>query len=1296
MAISAGTAVGYLELDASKFSKGLTGALQDLRSFTSNTTSAMEKMANLGSAITKIGTTLTKTVTLPLAAVGVAAAKASIDFEQAMSNVHAISNVSANQMEALRQKAIQMGADTKFSATESADAFYYMAQAGWDATQMMDGIEGVMSLAAAGGIELAEASDVVTTSLIAFGETADQSGRFADVLAVAAAESATGVHEMGETFKYAAPIAGALNYTLEDTALAMGLLANGGIDASMAGTSLRRIMTEMNGVVTLTGKAFSASGKEIGKLEVNTVNADGSMKPFRTTIKNLRDAFAQMTESEKAQNAEAIAGKTGMAGLLAIVEASDESYESLAESIDNSAGASKNMADTMMDNTAGAIEILSGAVESLLIVLGDKLTPAIRTVAEGLAEFVDKLASMSEEQINSVIQFAAMAASIGPVLIVIGKLIGLASSLGSVLIGLKEVIALVAGGAGNIISALGAVFPMLGPIGVGLVAIVAALTALYFVFKSNDKVIDEETQKIKDYTKESNEFIESMKQEKEAREATLKASEDNISLVDKQVERLTELNKKEHLSNGEKLEMASLVASLNETMPGLNAELDAETGHLTSSVTALQQYNAAWAEKQRLQALESIYAEQLEAQLKLELELEAAKDAQSTAQQNYNEKQREYLKVVDEEGNIFSKRSRDATKDMNEAQVALDESKTLVKELGEQYATAGNNVDTTAAKIADTSAATKAKQSILDVKEAYATASAGVKESGGKISKATRESFVEAVKSASEAGIQIPQKLIDGLASGEISVKTATKKINKKVTKTLEDAEKESEEKGAEVTQSFADGMGSNTGEVTAKAEEAAKAAKKPLDEVAGSAETSGVNAVQGFINGLASLIYKVGDTGNDIANAYLNSLNGTLIVRSPSRATFQTGIYAALGFINGVLSKKENVKKTAKELAELTLSSAKTWLDNYKVYHNVSLAEEVAYWDKIRKEVKKGTQARIDADKTYFDAKAKLDETLLKAQEDYNTSAKELNKKLVEDSKAVTDKLKADIESLTKAYEDAVTSRTNSIVSSMNLFDAYAASTDKTSASLIANLKTQVGGLEAWMKDLQTLRGKGIDEDFIAMLQDMGVSAAGEVAVIANMTDAELAEYVALWKEKNALARSEAIKELEPMAEETRIEIENLKIVAENELDALNAVFISEMKALAKTLKTEAKSAGVNIVTNIIAGINSKKSALASTLASISSMISSTMSALGGALSVTSSGLSTLAINGSHANGLDYVPFDGYIAELHEGEGILTKEENAERSKGDTFQFFGTPPLDEKETARQFKLAQQEIALSY
>lgn len=415
MSVNMGTATGYLDLDTSKFKKGFKSALADLKVFKSETATTKDKLAAFGSAATSTGKSLTKSLTAPIVGVGAAAVAVTAKFDAGMSKVQAISGATGQELAQLRDKAKEMGAKTKFSASQSAEAFQYMAMAGWKTKDMLDGIEGVMNLAAASGEDLATTSDIVTDALTAFGLSAKDSTHFADVLAAASSNANTNVGMMGETFKYVAPVAGALKFSVEDVSTAIGLMANSGIKGSQAGTALRSLFTRM----AKPTKQSAAAMKELG---VSMTDQHGKMKDFNTIMGELRQGFSGLTEAEKAKYAADLAGQYGMSGLLAIVNTSEKDYNKLKDAIYNADGASQQMADTMMDNLPGALTLAKSALEGLGIRVGEVITPAVTKIVQVFTKFVAWLTNASDGTVRFVVAIGAMLAAIGPLLFIFGTL----------------------------------------------------------------------------------------------------------------------------------------------------------------------------------------------------------------------------------------------------------------------------------------------------------------------------------------------------------------------------------------------------------------------------------------------------------------------------------------------------------------------------------------------------------------------------------------------------------------------------------------------------------------------------------------------------------------------------------------------------------------------------------------------------------------------------------------------------------------------------------------------------------
>jgi TP901 family phage tail tape measure protein len=443
---------------------------------------AGQKMETVGNSIAGAGKKMMG-VTTVIGGVGVAAVKTAADFDSAMSQVAAVSGATGKDFDALRNKAREMGAKTKFSATEAAEAMNYMAMAGWKTEDMLDGIEGVMNLAAASGEDLATTSDIVTDALTAFGLSAKDSGHFADILAAASSNANTNVSMMGETFKYCAPIAGALGFSAEDTAEAIGLMANAGIKSSQAGTALRTIMNNLAGDVKISGKA-------IGDVTIATTNADGSMRDLSDILADCRSAFGNLTESEKAQAAESLVGKNAMSGFLALMNAGQGDIDKLSSAIDNCDGSAEKMAMTMQDNLAGQLTILKSQLQELAISFGDILMPAIRSIVSKLQGFVDKLNGMDEGTKRTIVTIVLLVASIGPLLVIIGTAIskiGVAMQ-GFVKLanGISKLKIAIQGGTG-VLGKLGAALGGISAPVLAVVAVIAVLVAAFVhLWKTNE------------------------------------------------------------------------------------------------------------------------------------------------------------------------------------------------------------------------------------------------------------------------------------------------------------------------------------------------------------------------------------------------------------------------------------------------------------------------------------------------------------------------------------------------------------------------------------------------------------------------------------------------------------------------------------------------------------------------------------------------------------------------------------------------------------------------------------------
>ena len=463
--------------------------LKRLQEQAATTSVTLEKIAAAGDKFEKAGDSITnagKQISVASAAVtglGVAAVKTAADFDSAMANVAAISGATGDDLQALRDKAREMGEKTKFSASEAADAMSYMAMAGWKTGDMLSGIEGIMHLAAASGEDLATTSDIVTDALTAFGLTAEDSAHFADILAAASSNANTNVSMMGETFKYCAPVAGALGYSAEDVAEAIGLMGNAGIKSTQAGTALRTMMTKLQGELKLSGEA-------LGEVTIQTANADGSMRELSDILADCRTAFSKMSESEAAAAAETLVGKNAMSGFLALMNSAPGDIDKLRNAIDNCDGSAENMAAIMQDNLNGQLTILKSQLEELAISFGEMLMPVIRKVVTAVQGFVDKLNNMDEAQRKTIITIGLVIAALGPFLVILGTVISTVGksmkAYASATKGIKKLMVAVKSGTG-IFGKLGTALGGISAPVLAIVAVIAVLVAAFtHLWKTND------------------------------------------------------------------------------------------------------------------------------------------------------------------------------------------------------------------------------------------------------------------------------------------------------------------------------------------------------------------------------------------------------------------------------------------------------------------------------------------------------------------------------------------------------------------------------------------------------------------------------------------------------------------------------------------------------------------------------------------------------------------------------------------------------------------------------------------
>ena len=686
------------------------------------------KVQNVGKTVTSVGKTMTTHLTMPIVAMGAAAVKVTADFDTSMSKVAAVSGATGTDLEQLRAKAREMGAQTKFSASEAAEAMNYMAMAGWKTGDMLSGVEGIMDLAAASGEDLATTSDIVTDALTAFGKSAQDSGRLADIMAAASSNANTNVAMMGETFKYAAPVAGALGVSMEDTAVAVGLMANAGIKASQAGTALRTGLTNL-------AKPTKQMKSYMDKYGVALVeNNDGSVN-LRETMVSLRKRMGDMSETEQAAAASAIFGKNAMAGWLAIINGSDKDFDKLTDAVDNSAGKAKSMAEIMQDNLSGQITRLKSQVQELGISFGEQLIPFVSKAVDKIQNIVEWFSRLDDSEKEQIIKMAAIAAAAGPVLTAAGNLITVGGKIYGTVGKAVEIIGgltAAAEGAGAGVGILGAAMTALPVVGVAAgvgIAAGAVLALNKAVGGGKDGVsqfnaeIAETVGSAEKARKAIDSESESVKGMSTRHDESIGKTEAAAKLAGRYADELTALANKTKKSASEQSKMKVLVEKLNTIYPELGLAIDDTTGELNMSTDALKenieqlknQAKAAAISKfleEELKKLSETEGKVVEAEIKreevlekgseaaqrraeIEAALKAEQDELAAAQENYRAVLANSNSTTEEV--IAADQRLQAAKDAaNDSVVNLNGTMIEASSAIEQYATAEQNASTEA------------------------------------------------------------------------------------------------------------------------------------------------------------------------------------------------------------------------------------------------------------------------------------------------------------------------------------------------------------------------------------------------------------------------------------------------------------------------------------------------------------------------------------------------------------------------------------------------------------------------
>lgn len=1143
MALNLGSAIAYLELDTSKFRSGFSSALSDLKAFTSEGATVTQKLTSLQSAFSTIGGGLTKGVTLPLVGVGTAAVKMATDFEKQMSEVQAISQASGSDFDRLKETAMDLGASTAFSASEVAAGMTEMAKAGWDTDQIISGMGGVLDAAAASGEDLASVSTVVADAVTGFGLAASDSTRVADLLTQAANGGTIGINDLAESYKYISPIAKTMGFSVEDVTTAITALSTAGIKGSQAGTSLRTMLSQLNN----PSEKVAAAMDELG---IDIADAEGNFYSLDEILSQMRSTFKELTPEQQAYYANVLAGREGMSGLNAILSMSQEEYDKIAESMDNADGVAQKTAETMQDNLAGAIEQLGGAFETVAITIGDRMIPYIRQLAEWITGLVDKFNNLSDEQQDMIVKIGLFAAAIGPVMLIFSRLFGVITSvigvftkMSGAFTAIRESVALVQAGFSGIATQMG-----------GIPSLVAKIMNPFKTFKTVVSAINPVVAVIgvlvaafMTLWNTSASFRSEITNTWNAIKITFEQGVSEIG---------------ETLS-GLGISFSGIVETLKSVWMGFcNIIAPLFTNGLQMVLTVLQ--GAFGVIQGIITTFAGLFTGNFDMMFQGIISVWSALFTTITGIVS------NILQTIGQIGaNILSALGLDAAAQaFNQffSSVAMvftnlpqyvNQFVTFITTLPSKLKTiltnAINSVKTWATNLGS-SAKTAATNFVNNVVNGVKSLPSKFKSTIDKVINSVKTWASNMANNARTAATNFISNVVSTLSSLPGQVGSALSSVISAVTSWI----------GQFVSSAIqaATQFGTNL--------------LNTLRQIPSQVVSIGTNIVNGVWQGIQSAAGSFISKVTSFFKGIVNSVKGALGIHSPSTVfDKEIGQNIVKGVIKGVDKQKKNAKKSAKELSKLYVEAAEEKLNNMKEVNDVSVKAEMIYWKKIKKETKKGSAGYKQANREVRKLRKQLNEELKQLNQDYANDVAEVKKQLLSDIKDVTD-----------AYDEAVASRQQDILSSLGLFDAFESETENTKESLMSNLQGQVDALNEWANLLTSLEKRGIGEGLLTELEQMGVDSLADLKLLNSMTDTELSKYVSLWNQKNSIALTQAVKETDKTTYLNQIK--QLVNDAGNQIDELEKQYKQDLKDLGVTFKDTSVPIGQDLINGISSGINS------------------------------------------------------------------------------------------------------------
>lgn len=1218
--------------------KHLEGQLASTQSkfteFGEKATAAGESMKKVGGKMTSAGKELTTKVTLPLVGLAAAAVKVGVDFEQSMSNVAAILGATGQDLESLEDKAREMGATTNKSATEAADAMSYMALAGWDTKQIIGGIEPILKLSAAGNIDLARTSDLVTDSMAAMQLQVSDLPGFLDMVARASQKSNTDIDKLMEAFLVAGGTMASFNVPLEESTAVLGVLANRGFKGAEAGTAMNAIFTNLTSGLGNSGKAM----KELG---ISAFDANGDFKGLETVLMEVKNKTEDMTDKQRAQYLSMIAGKEHLKSFNALLAGLGDEYGDFKGEVSNATGALQQMYEVMTDNLKGRWDEFTSALEEAGISIFKNLQPALESLLGFLQGLTDKFNGLSPSMQNTIVIVAGIAAAIGPILVVLGTLIG---SIGALLIAfgtISSAIGVVTTGvaaATPAVGALASIFAFLtGPIGLAIAAIVAigiALVAAYAKFEGFREVVHSVFDAVKSAVMTALNAVVAFIHEKLAyiqqfwteNGAQIKQAAENvwngilavIQFVMPAIQAVISVVWKA---------VQILVMSIWENIKGvISGALDIILGLVkTFSALFTGNWQGVWDGVKQIfsGAIELLWnAVQLMLWGKLLKGLAVFAGAFRGA----------ITTMWGAIKGVF-------TSSINGIRTFFTAGFNAMKSVGSTSMSSLRSIITTvwsAIKTVFTSTINAVKNTVSTGFNNVVTA---IRTSMSNAVSTIRTKLTEMlsavtgkVKDFLSAGKDLIRGLIKGITEmGAQAVAAITGVVDSVVNKAksllgIKSPSRVFKAIGEFTGEGLAIGIASTKGKaseaisgVLTAINKATKANAQEVTKIATEAEKQRTAIQKEYAQKRAELAKKTDASALAAVKKTKNKKGQIVITGTEKVHKIRSDASAKLIKLNDDEQKKlakindkawSDMQKKEAELSKARLETVKSFVEEKKSVEQLSLIEEVNIWRRSIDYFKEGTKEKTEAQKQYKNAIEAVNKEITSINKEYEDEMQKINENLIKG-----------IDDVTKAYQDAEDKRTQSLQSFAGIFDEFKWDMEKSGQELTQNLQSQVEGFKTWQTEIEKLASKAVDEGLIAELREMGPKALPQLLALNSLTDEQLTNYSNLYKEKMALAREQAQVELIGMKVDTENQISEMRKAANEKLGALQADWTKRIQAVTTVTKDEFKTLtgiGKQAGQNLLDGLASMESGLVAKARAIAQAVNDALqSTLGGSVNI-------------------------------------------------------------------------------